>query len=74
MIPIDKQLHLMGGAVIAFTVGHFLDPSIGLIAAIAAGAIKEIYDGYHPESHTEDILDFVATALGGLFAYCVLIL
>jgi glycopeptide antibiotics resistance protein len=33
--------------------------------------VKEIYDYLHPESHTADIYDAVATTLGGLLGYII---
>ena len=37
-----------------------------MMAALAAGALKEIYDRFHPATHTVDVWDFVATAAGGV--------
>ena len=39
--------------------------AIGLTIGLAAGSAKEIYDGFHPAQHNREILDIVATALGG---------
>jgi hypothetical protein len=49
--------------------------SIGLLLAVAAGAWKEWYwDAKHPETHTVDVWDFVATSCGGLFAFLVILI
>lgn len=62
----DKQAHFLAGAAIAATTALYLDPLYGLIAGIAAGAVKELYDraGYG----TPDFKDFIATALGATIA------
>lgn len=65
-IPIDKQAHALGGAVIALTLGYIFPPLWGFAAAIIAGVLKEIWDYFYPETHTCDVWDFVATAGGGL--------
>ena len=69
MIPLDKQSHLLAGTTIAFTVALFLGWEFGLGAAVVAGAGKEIVDrmGFG----TPDKWDFLATALGGVFAAAV---
>jgi len=38
----------------------------GLGGAVVAGIGKEVYDKQHPDSHTADIYDLIATSLGGL--------
>jgi hypothetical protein len=37
------------------------------VAVIAA--LKEIYDALHPDKHTADFWDWVATTLGGLVGF-----
>ncbi len=39
---------------------------VAILPAVAAGALKEAYDHRHPESHTCDARDFIATTAGGL--------
>jgi len=65
-IPLDKQAHALGGAVIALALGYVFPPLIGIFAAVVAGALKEAYDRLHPDSHVVDVWDFVATSLGGI--------
>ncbi len=68
-IPLDKQAHALGGAVIVLAsaiAGHSLMWAI-LVCALAALA-KEVYDAFHPATHTKDAWDFVATVVGGLMA------
>jgi len=67
-IPLDKQAHFLGGYALAISIGLFY-PLFGLVAALAAGILKELYDYYHPATHTCDVNDLVATVAGGLVAY-----
>lgn len=69
----DKYLHLIAGFVIALAVGLF-NPIAGIIAAVTIGAAKElIWDGAMKKG-TLDGLDFLATALGGIFGTATAIL
>ena len=43
----------------------------GLLLAVLGAVTKEIYDYRHPESHTADWKDAVATTLGGLLGYII---
>jgi hypothetical protein len=74
MIAIDKQAHFFSGACIAFAGAAFGFLELGLVAAFTAGALKEIYDHAHPENHTVDIWDFVATCAGAMVAAGVVLL
>lgn len=65
-IPIDKQSHALGGAVIALALGYAFPAYVGIAAAVVAGALKEAYDRLHPDTHTVDKWDFIATSLGGI--------
>lgn len=69
----DKQLHFLVGAVIALACGYFIHPIGAVLVAALIGAIKEIYDHYHP-NHTVDVLDFLATAAGGLAGGSVILI
>ena len=73
MIAHDKKLHFIAGAVIAGMVGYFTSPVTGFVAAALVGLIKELYDMRNPEKHTADVLDFVATLVGGFTVTLVLI-
>lgn len=69
----DKILHFVAGAVIAGMVGYFTSPVAGFVAASLAGLLKELYDMRHPAKHTADVLDFVATLIGGFAVVLILI-
>ena len=72
-IPADKQMHFIGGLVIAALLTPFIGAySIVVVAIIAL--LKEVYDFLHPESHTADFMDWVATALGGVVGFVVVAL
>lgn len=75
MIPKDKKKHMAVGFVISFAVTAVAvylggDPSSGLLAAAAAGAIKEVMDDNGPGQ--EDFMDFFATAAPGVIPPLVL--
>ena len=65
-IPTDKVYHCLGGVVL-FAIGQLF--GYGLFLAVLGAITKEIYDYLHPESHTADWKDAVATTLGGLLGY-----
>lgn len=69
----DKLLHFLVGAVIALAFGYLLPAFFGLVAAVFAGAAKELYDHFRPLEHTADFWDFVATLMGGCSGYAFLI-
>lgn len=69
IIAHDKKLHFVGGFLIAGTGVLLGYPHAGFYLSIAAGFGKEIYDWLHPKTHTADVLDFVATVLGGSAAF-----
>jgi len=61
-IPTDKCGHTIAGALIftiMFAISGMIFASFVVVAIAAAG--KEIYDKFHPLSHTADVWDFVAT-------------
>lgn len=67
-IPTDKVYHCLGGVVL-FAIGQLF--GYGLALAILGAITKEIYDYLHPESHTSDVKDAIATTLGGLLGYII---
>ena len=67
-IPSDKVAHCLGGVVL-FAIGQLF--GYGLALAILGAITKEIYDYFHPESHTADVKDAIATTLGGLLGYII---
>jgi hypothetical protein len=67
-IPADKQMHFISGLIIAAVLTPFIGFYSVVVVAIIA-ALKEIYDYLHPQSHTADFWDWVATTLGGLVGF-----
>lgn len=67
-IPSDKVYHCLGGVVL-FAIGQLF--GYGLALAILGAITKEIYDYLHPENHTADVKDAIATTLGGLLGYII---
>jgi hypothetical protein len=63
----DKIKHFFVGAfasAVALTISF--NPLFGILAAFLLGLAKEVWDYFHPEMHTADIWDLVATTLGGI--------
>ena len=72
-VPADKQMHFIGGLVIAALLTPFIGAySIVVVAIIAL--LKEIYDYLHKDIHTADFWDWVATVLGGLVGFVIVAL
>ena len=72
-VPLDKFMHFICGFIIAAV----LTPFIGFYAVVVVAIIallKEIYDALHPDKHTADIWDWVATTLGGLVGFVIIAL
>lgn len=67
-IPSDKIYHCLGGVVL-FAIGQLF--GYGLALAILGAITKEIYDYLHPENHTADVKDAIATTIGGLLGYII---
>jgi uncharacterized membrane protein YdcZ (DUF606 family) len=67
-VPCDKQMHFLSGFIIAAVLTPFIGAYSILVVAVIA-ALKEIYDARHPDKHTADIWDWVATTLGGLVGF-----
>jgi hypothetical protein len=74
LIPHDKALHALGGALLfagarAFSLALGIDPSWAGVTALAAvtavAAVKECFDALHPATHTVDLRDFLFTVAGG---------
>lgn len=78
-IPLDKRLHLAGGA-LAFVAGYVYsggDIGVAMSWAVAAGIGKEVYDWVvnkllalrgKPPAHDVDVKDALFTIAGGCFA------
>ena len=72
-MPKDKQKHLLAGLALALSAGLLFCPLVGLATAAVIGALKEIVWDWLLKRGTPEFLDFVATALGGLVVYLILI-
>jgi hypothetical protein len=65
-VPLDKFMHGLSGFVGGAAMMWLTDITIISIAAVAVVAyLKEQYDARHPDKHTADGLDFLATTIGG---------
>ena len=72
-MPKDKKLHILAGLALSILAGLLFCPLTGLIVAAVVGALKEIVWDWLLKRGTPEFLDFVATALGGLVVYLILI-
>jgi hypothetical protein len=72
-VPCDKQMHFLSGFIIAAVLTPFIGAYSILVVAVIA-ALKEIYDARHPDKHTADFMDWVATVLGGVVGFVVVAL
>ena len=64
-MPHDKALHFIGGVLI-FAVGHFVTVTVALMLVVIAALGKEIYDWFHQDKHTPEVMDAVYTMAGGV--------
>jgi hypothetical protein len=69
-VPVDKFMHFICGLVIAALLTPFIGAYSILVVAVIA-ALKEIYDARHPDKHTADFMDWVATTLGGVVGFVI---
>lgn len=61
----DKVLHFaVGTAITALVVIVTGSLALAGVVVLLAGAGRELYDAYHPETNTADIWDVVATCAG----------
>lgn len=73
-IPHDKALHALSGAfvfaLLQASLRVFLPLRVSALFAIACvlvvAVVKELYDGRHPDTHTKDWYDALATIGGGM--------
>lgn len=64
-IPYDKLVHFSVGAAISTMVVTVTGSLAWAGAAVLlSGAVRELYDAYHPDTNTADIWDVVATCAG----------
>lgn len=70
-MPKDKLLHFGAGLIIGGGVAYFTGkPDMGIAAAALAGGLKEAWDSKH--GGKVELLDMVATVLGGVVAAGIL--
>jgi hypothetical protein len=76
MFAADKLAHFLAGMMVFFTVALPGEPKrdgwwqLTPIAAVSVVAVgKELYDNNHPDAHTADMNDALATVAGGLTAW-----
>jgi hypothetical protein len=69
-IPYDKRLHFIAGLLISLIVSIAINPTCGLITSMVAGVAKEVKD-YLDYGGPPDVLDCIATWLGGGIGYAV---
>jgi hypothetical protein len=72
-VPADKQQHFISGAILGIILTPFIGAYSILVVAVIA-ALKEIYDARHPDKHTADFMDWVATVLGGVLGMLIITL
>lgn len=64
-IPADKVAHFASGAVLFAVFALFTGWEWALVGVAMTATAKEVYDYLHRDIHTPDVLDAVATTLGG---------
>ena len=69
----DKVYHLVAGFVISALIG-IVSPAIGLITSVIVGAGKEVVWDKLMKKCCFEVLDFVATCIGGVIGYLILTL
>ena len=67
-LPHDKVLHIIAGVVI-YAAAHFVSPAVGLGAVAIAAVGKEIYDYFNRDRHAPEVMDALATIIGGLLGF-----
>jgi hypothetical protein len=61
---LDKQLHIITCVAWVILFQFFMPLSCAIQATLLIGIGKEIYDRAHPETHTADVMDILADAIG----------
>ena len=68
MLQLDKILHFSVSFVLAMTAGIFLSPIIGILCALAIGALKEVVHDWLMKRGNPCWWDMLANCLGVAFA------
>lgn len=66
-MKIDKLLHLLAGLALV-AMAWPLGKDVSLTLCVVVALAKEFYDYLHPDAHTADGLDALATVVGGLLS------
>ena len=69
----DKLYHVIAGFLIGLVFG-LINPIAGIIVAIGVGAAKEVIWDMAMKEGTFEMLDFMATAIGGIIGTAAAIL
>jgi len=69
----DKLYHLVAGFIIALIFG-LINPLLGLVTATIIGAAKEVVYDRLLKKGCFEILDFIATFIGGLIGMILILL
>ena len=66
MSNMDKLWHFIAGAILMLGLCVFFPVRYSLLCVIVIAYLKELFDLQHPDKHTSDANDFIATVVGGL--------
>ena len=70
----DKLKHFLLGIAISLFFGVLISPVLGFVLAIFAGVAKEMIWDKWLKKGTPELLDFLATALGSILIFGMLLL
>lgn len=65
----DKLMHAITGCMFYCAAHFFMPLEFALGIVVAAAILKELYDKFHPKTHTVEFLDGLATTFGGVLGY-----
>ena len=70
----DKQLHCIVSFLLTLVFACVIPLSCSIQLVLLIGIAKEVFDYYHPQTHTCDVWDIVADAVGAYLGAGVYIL
>jgi len=73
IIKEDKANHFIYGISIFLLTKIIFGPIVGLATCVSFGILKEVYDHFHP-NHTCDVMDAIATIIGGIVGVLIILL